>query len=298
MGCRFAEVEIALQRSVRALRLILERTSGVMKFCSATRRRSAVALGWRAARAIGLAAAALALMLVAGGAGTALAQDTSTGDASWERVDSVLVVPPVYRPGPAAPADACAEDCSSPYNPVRGGAPVVVIGSADNPANPSAGTADNPTDQSVAVGGRAADVSSLQERQAAAVDSRQSADSLDSPPGSAQVFDEQQAAAQGPGNYGLGPAPYVIVGVPVGPFHAPATSAAGAPPAAVPARSMPASPAWMPQPMQRVAPLPPIVPQILPRTMTALPAGGLSGGVVGGFRGGQMSGFSAGFGPR
>jgi hypothetical protein len=253
----------------------------------------------RAAHAAKLAAVALALMLVAGAAGTALAQGTSRDGSSkdgssWERLDSVLVVPPVYRPDSTAPADTCAEDCPGtgipniPNNPGRGELPIAVDGSADNPTNASAGTADNPTDESVAVGGPAPDGSDLQEQQAAAAGNRQSVGSLDSSPGSAQDYG-QQAAAQEAGNYGIGPAPYVIIGVPVG-SYAPAKPASASP-AAVPARSFPtsppASPAWMPQPMPRLAPLPPMV------SRGFQPTGGVfSAGLQ------QISGFSAGFGQR
>lgn len=270
-----------------------------MKSCSATGRRIAVAGIRRVAREIRLVCAAVALMLVAGAAGTSLAQDKSSdtgkGDSSWERIDSVLVVPPVYRPESAEPADACAEDCSGPYNPGMRRSPIAVIGSADNPTNGSAGTADNPTDESVAVGGYAPDEWGLQEQQAAAVGPQHSADSLDSSPGSAQDYG-QQAAAQEPGNYGIGPAPYVIIGVPVG-SYAPATSASASP-ASAPAPSLPPSPAWMPQPMPKVVPLPPMVARGFQPTGGGFPGGGFAGGVSGGFRGGlpQMSGFRAGFG--
>jgi hypothetical protein len=280
-----------------------------MKSYSATRQcGAAVAAKPRAAFAIRIAAAtALALMLVAGAAGTSLAQDKSKGDtskggSSWERTASVLVVPPVYRPESAEPADACAEDCpsmnspnslNSPDNPGMGESPIAVIGNADNPTNASAGTADNPTDESVAVGGSAPDLSGLQDGQVAAVDSQQSADSLDSSPGSAQSY-RQQAAGQGPGNYGIGPVPYVVIGVPVG-SSARAASAPASAPASVPARSFPTSPAWMPQPMPEVVPLPPMVAHVFQPT-----GGGFPVGVSGGFRGGlpQMPGFPAGFGNR
>jgi hypothetical protein len=250
------------------------------------------------------AATALALMLVAGAAGTALAQDKSKGDtskggSSWERIDSVLVVPPVYQPDSAVPADACAEDCPGtsspniPNNPGMGKSPIAVAGSADDPTNASAGTADNPTDESVAVGGPAPDGSDLQEQQAAAAGNQPSVGSLDSSPGTAQDYG-QQAAAQGLGNYGIGSAPYVIIGVPVGSYNSQKTFAPAAPefPGA---RSLPASPAWMPQPMPKVVPLPPMVAPVFQPTGGVFP-----GGVSGGFHGGlpQMSGFRAGFGNR
>jgi hypothetical protein len=284
-ACRFAEVGDSLAL-MAALRRAWREPGEVMKSCGATRLSEACA--------IKLASAALVLMLAAAAPGTSLAQDASKGDtskadSSWERLDSVLVVPPVYRLGSAAPVDACAEDCPDSYVPTRGGAPIVVIGSADDPTNASAGTADNPTNESVAVSGSALDGRGSQERHDDAVGSQQHVDGVDGLLATAGGYPQQQATAQSPGNYGIGPVPYVIIGVPVG-SHAPAAAASNSQ-AGVPARSFPTSPvtspAWMPQPMARAAPLPPMV------SKGFQPAGGDS---PAGFP--PMSGFSAGPGHR
>jgi hypothetical protein len=271
----------------------------VMKFYIATSRRVALAVRRRGMVLVTIATVAFALTLLIATAGPSLAQDASKGD-SWERVDSVLVVPPVYRPDTSSSADTCAEDCPSSINPGSGQAPVAVAGTADNPDNPSAGTADNPSDSAAAVGSTP-DGSSLQEQQAAAAsaagDDPRNADGLSV--GSAQDYDEQQAEVEQPGNYGVVQMPPVIIAAPVGSYRARGTSASAAP--VFPgARSLPASPAWMPQPMAKVAPLPSIVPHGFPQVMTGFPGGGFHGGLGGGFHGGfaGMSGFHGGFGRR
>ena len=283
-----------------------------MKSYSATGRcGAAVAVRRRTVVAIRVAAAtAFALMLAVAGAGPSRAQDASKDGSSWDRVDSVLVLPPVYRPdAESASADACAEDCSASSNQGLGEFPRAVAGTADNPANASAGTADNPadnpSDESATVDASTPDGSGSQaersgsqnqqaDQQGAAGGDPQGADSLDSSLGSAQDYEEQQAAAQELGNSGIVQAPFAIIGAPFGPYYAP-RSAASAARAFAPARSLPASPAWMPQPMARVAPLPSIVPHGVPGAV-----GGFPGGFYGSFRGSfpHMSGFHGGFGHR
>ena len=98
----------------------------------------------RDARATAIAAAALAPIFAVLATGTSWGQDTGKSDSSWERTESVLVVPPVYLPDTSTSADACAEDCPSSIPPAGGGTPIAVSGSADNESNASAGTADNP----------------------------------------------------------------------------------------------------------------------------------------------------------
>jgi hypothetical protein len=293
MACRLAEVDDSLAA-------ILAEPSDVMKSYSATGRRGA---------AVSIAVAALVLLFAAAMAGTALAQDASkavpSGGSSWDELDSVLVLPPVYRPDAAdaesEPTDPCAEGCSTSSDPGIGQSPAAVAGTADNPANASAGTADNPadnpTDASAAADGSVPEESGSQQATAATGGDQQSADSVDAPLGSAQVgspqdYEAQQAAAQELGAAGLAQAPSVIIGAPIGPYYVPGAFASGAPVFA-PIRSLPTS-SWMPQPMARVAPLPSLVPRGLPRTMAAFPGGGF------GFRGGfpAMSGFHGGFGRR
>jgi len=273
-----------------------------MKSPSAIRRRAAVAVRRRATVAV--TTAAFALMFAASMAGTSLAQDTSKSGSSWERLDSVLVVPPVYRPdadsGPnSGRTDGCAEDCPGADNPGIGELPTAVIGTADNPTAASAGTADNPTDQSVAVDGSTPDGSASQP-QAAATGDQQSADGLDPSVGSAQDYQEQQAA-QELGSNGIVQVPAVIIGVPLGSYYAPGPFAPAAP-AFAPVRSL-SSPAWMPQPMPRVAPLPSLVPHGVAGNIGGFHSG-FPGGIPGGFSGGfntgfpQMSGFRGAFGHR
>jgi hypothetical protein len=182
----------------------------------------------RDARVTAIAAAALAPIFAVLATGTSLGQDTSKSDSSWERTESVLVVPPVYLPDTSTSADACAEDCPSSIPPAGGGTPIAVSGSADNESNASAGTADNPSDESVAVGGYAPDGSNWQEEQAAVARPQQGTGAPDNPLGSVQEYDERQAEAEQRGNYGAVQAPSVIIAVPAGAYAA--SGAASAPP--------------------------------------------------------------------
>ena len=197
-----------------------------MKFYDATKRFGAVAVGRRATVAVTTAVATFALMFVVVMADTSQAQDASKGDSSWEAVDSVLVLPPVYRAkDKSEPSDVCAEDCPDSTDPSTSESPSAVAGTADNPVNASAGTADDPQpDEGAAVDSSAPDGSGSQEQQAAAGGGDpQSADGLDPSIGSTQDYQEQQAA-QELGNYGVVQAPAVIVGAPAGLYYLPGTS--------------------------------------------------------------------------
>ena len=271
-----------------------------MKFYDATKRFGAVAVGRRATVAVTTAVATFALMFVVVMADTSQAQDASKGDSSWEAVDSVLVLPPVYRAkDKSEPSDVCAEDCPDSTDPSTSESPSAVAGTADNPVNASAGTADDPQpDEGAAVDSSAPDGTGSQEQQAAAGGGDpQSADGLDPSIGSTQDYQEQQAA-QELGNYGVVQAPAVIVGAPAGLYYLPGTSVPAASGFAS-AGSLPSSPAWMPQPITRVVPMPSIVPRGVPRTVGGF-AGGFHGGFARGFHGGfqHMSGFHGGFGHR
>lgn len=234
-------------------------------------------------------------------AGASLAQDAGEAAPSLSKLDSVLVLPPVYRPDAAAnaesaPADTCGEDCSRSSEPDVGQPPTAVAGTADNPANASAGTADNPadnpTDESAAAVGSTPEESGEQQQATANGGDPASPDNLDSSLGSAEVgspqdYEAQQAAAQELGASGIVRAPSVIIGAPIGPYYVPGTFGAAVPRFGS-AGSLPTS-SWMPQPMTRVQPLPSIVPYGLPRTMAGFPGAAFPGttfpGGFGGFRG-------------
>ena len=266
----------------------------------------------RDARATAVAAAAFAPMFAVLVTGTSLGQDTGKSDSSWERTESVLVVPPVYLPDTSSSADGCAEDCpSSSIPPATGGTPIAVSGSADNESNASAGTADNPRDESVAVGGYAPDGSDWQQEQAAAARPQQSPGGPGGPGnpiGSVQEYDERQAEAEQRGDYEPMQAPSVIIAVPAGAYAARGAASAPAPSPGAGvassgvAASSPSFPSasWMPQPMARIAPLPPIVQHAAPQTIRVFPGGALPGPAAGGFGAGlsQMPGFGGGFGHR
>jgi hypothetical protein len=225
------------------------------------------------------AAAAFALTLAVVVAGTSQAQDASKDGSSWDMLDSVLVLPPVYRSdAKSAPADACAEDCPGSSNQGIRESPNAVAGTADEPANASGGTADNPADESAGADGSTPDGSGWQEQQAAADGDPQSTDGLESSLGSVQDYEEQQTeVAAELTNYGIMRAPSVIFAVPIGPYYGPRIFSSAAP-------------------IFRVVPRPSIVPHGVPG-----PVGGFPRGFFGGFRGGgfsHMSGFHGGFGHR
>jgi hypothetical protein len=210
-------------------------------------------------------------------AGTPLAQDTSKDVTSWDTLDRVLELPPVFRLDRAAnaesePTDTCTEDCSSSSDPGDGQSSAAVAGMADNPANVRAGTADSPTDKSAADDGSTLQESFSQRQTAATGDDLEGPDNFDGSIGSAQDY-EAQAAAEELGTSGMVQVPTMIIGAPIGPYYL-------------------LSPAWMRQPSARIAPLPSIVPHGFRRPMAAFPRGGF-----GGFRGG-FSGFHGGFGRR
>lgn len=202
-----------------------------------------------------VAFAALLWMVMAG---RSPAQDTSKDVTSWDPLDRVLELPPVFRPDPAANAE---------FQPSA-----AVAGTADNPANMRAGTADDPTDESAADDGSIPQESVSQQQAAATGDDLEGSGNLDGSIGSAQDY-EAQAAAEELGTSGVVQVPAVIIGAPIGPYYL-------------------LSPARMEQPMARVVPLRSIVPHGVSRPVAAFPARGF-----GGFRGG-FSGFHGGFGRR
>lgn len=251
-----------------------------MKSYSVTRQCCEVAVRRLAVITIKITVAAAFAVAMAG---PLQAQDDSASGSSRDwlnsvRLDSVLVLPPVYRPdAESVPADACAEDCPGSSNQGIGESPSAVGGTADDPANASAGTADNPAAGNAAADGSSPDGSGAQEQQAAVGGDPRTADDLGSSLGSIEDYEAQQEAAAEFGNYGIVQAPSVIIAVPVGPYYVARTSPVFAPRA-------------------RVAPLPSIVPHGVPGTV-----GGFPRGFFGSFRGrgfSHMSGFHGGFGHR
>jgi hypothetical protein len=241
----------------------------VMKSSNVSIRRTVVAVKTAAA-------AAFALTLAVVIAGTSQAENASKDGSSWNMIDSVLVLPPVYRSDvKSAPAEACAEDCPDSSNQGSRESPSAVAGTADDPADASAGTADNPAAESAGADRSTPDASGWQEQQATAGSDPQSADGLEGSLGSVQDYEEQQVEeAAELSNYGIVRAPSVIFAVPIRSYYAPRTFSSAAP-------------------VVRVAPRPSIVPRGVPRTV-----GGFPGGSFGGFRGGgfsHTSGFHGGF---
>lgn len=225
------------------------------------------------------AASAFALTLAVAVAGTSQAQDASRDGASWDMLNSVLVVPPVYRSdAKSAPTVACAEDCPGWSNQGIRESPNAVAGTADDSANARAGTADDPTDDSAEADGSMPNGSGWQKQQASAGGDPRSVDGLENSIGSVQNYEEQQAeVAAELSNYGIVTAPSVIFAVPIRPYYAPRTFSSAAP-------------------VFRVALRPSIV-----RHGVSGPVGGFPRGFFGRFRGGgfsHRSGFHGGFGHR
>jgi hypothetical protein len=274
-----------------------------MKYCCTSRQCGGSAVRRCAEVAIKFtAAAAFALMIAVDLAGPSLAQDASKGGSSWDwlnsvRLDSVLVLPPVYRPDAgSAPTDGCAEDCSGSSNQDVDEPPRAVAGTADDPANASAGTADNPADESDGADGSAPDGSDWQEQQATASGDPQSTDSPDSSLGSIQDYEAQQAAAAELGNYGIAQTPSLIIAAPVGRYYAPRTFGSATPFRRyyAPRTFVSAAPVFVP--MARVAPRPSFVVPRAPRIDGGFPRGFFGGSRAGGFS--HMSGVHGGFGHR
>jgi len=80
-------------------------------------------IGRRGSGAAITAAAALAMLCAAVATDAARAQDSGSADSGWERVDSVLEVPRVYRPDAQSQTDSCAEDCPDVSDAASGETP-------------------------------------------------------------------------------------------------------------------------------------------------------------------------------
>ncbi len=291
-----------------------------MKFDGETRLRSGLLV------ALAAAACAFALMLMA--ADSASAQDAETSgssvapadgsggsaDSSWERAESVLEVPRVYRSDAGDQPDTCAEDCpnpngANPGDPAR--APIAVAGTADDPTDASAGTADDATAQSAAVNGTPSENAEPSQNAASGVDDQapdntnpniagSGQDGLDSAVGTARDYQEQQRMAEQLGNAGMVQVAPIFIPVPVSPFYLPGSAAS----ASSPPRSIGSPSVLMPPPMPRIAPLPSIVPRGFSPSVGAFrgsSAAGAGGGFVPGFApmmGFHGGGFHGGFGHR
>jgi hypothetical protein len=251
-----------------------------MKLCTAFRLRSASILAAAVLLAIVICTAVLPC--------TAGAQDSAGGD-SWQEVDRVLVVPPVYPPDSPTAADGCAEDCSNSVNPADPGGSVAVSGTADEPAAKDAQAAEDPAGETVAAGGAADAGPAFPDAQVP--DSSQV--EADNGIGSIQEYQQQELSDH------IAAGPIVQVPQPViVPAPMAAYSVTGASPprvSAVVPQPLSNSTAWMPPPIGRPMPLPSIVSRGLPRASVSIP-GSSSAGFRGGF--GAMSGFRGGFGHR
>ena len=300
MACCFAGTEIAFAQKSRM---------AAMRCLNAIACCGRVVAGRRAMAAI----VAFALTLVGAAAGAALAQDAAaesgasksgssvsgcSAGSSWERAESVLEVPPVYRSDSSTPADGCADDCAGPIVRHAGEAPIAVPGSADNASNPAAGTADTLNDESASADVSEPDDSApegaVAQQQGPASVAQQGADdpgaSTASVAGNGQRNDrndDQQQAEADRGDYVIQEAPVIIaapIGAPIGSYGAitgmpaPAYSGPRAPSPGFPSAS------WMPRPVPGIAALPPM----------AVPRAG--GGFGAAFP--QMPGFAVGLGRR
>ncbi|HLK86029.1 MAG TPA: hypothetical protein VKT27_05925 [Candidatus Binataceae bacterium] len=262
------------------------------------------------------AACAFVLMLMAADSASAQEAEASgssmtvangsggSADSSWERAESVLEVPRVYRADGSDQPDTCAEDCpnpnsANPGDPAR--APIAV-----------AGTADDPTAQSAAVNGTPSENAEPSQNAASGVDDQApdntnpniagaGQDSLDSAVGTARDYQEQQRMAEQLGNAGTVAVAPIFIPVPASPYYLPGSAAS----ASAPPRSIGSPSVLMPPPIPRIAPLPSIVPRGFSPGVGAFAGSSAagSGGFVPGFAPmmgfhGAFGGFHGGFGHR
>ncbi len=268
------------------------------------------------------AACAFVLMLMAADSASAQEAEASgssmtvangsggSADSSWERAESVLEVPRVYRADGSDQPDTCAEDCpnpnsANPGDPAR--APIAV-----------AGTADDPTAQSAAVNGTPSQDADGSQNTANGID-RQTADDrdpnitdadrdgpdlqdgLDPAVGTARDYQEQQTIGEQLGNAGTVAVAPIFIPVPASPYYLPGSAAS----ASAPPRSIGSPSVLMPPPIPRIAPLPSIVPRGFSPCVGAFAGSSAagSGGFVPGFAPmmgfhGAFGGFHGGFGHR
>jgi hypothetical protein len=234
-------------------------------------------------------------MLAASAATPACARDASSADSDWERVDSVLEIPPVYKPAARSSAPATAD-----LPPDGSGCESQKLGSGADGAVAVAGTADT----ACAAAGSASD-----DRQVSSSDSGQrESDSADSPAaadpaiGTLDDYRQQQAAAEAAARAAIGQIP-VVVGPPLVPYYLPRAYAAPAPamnhlyvpstgfaniapraswmPAPVTPMVVP-PPAWAPQPTVPMVAAP--APMFIPRTFGSFGRSAGYGAAAGGWR--------------
>lgn len=203
------------------------------------------------------------------------AADGAPRASDWERLDQVLVIPPVYKPDakgntsaatPSASSSsgtpAARAGCGSSTLNVGPDGAVSVSGTADC-TNTNAPAAEVPVQDA---GETAAPQSAPQAAGGSAVQSAESgtaeADAGGVAPsvGTLDDYQQQEAADEAAARAGLGrPPPAVVVGPPMLPYYLPRTYAVPTPPMApmyVPQASFPRA-TWMPQPVSPMVQGPP-----------------------------------------
>ncbi len=214
------------------------------------------------------AAVGFALIATVAICATSRAQDAGLNSGSdWYEVEQVLVLPSVY--GQSAAANKAAASSAQPADPSASAQDCNPdAASADGPADSTASTNDSSAAQNCTAAA-SADSSTVE---ASADGGGQTDNGLSSQLGSSQEYQDQQAAAEELGSAGVTQMPpTVILGPPVIAYSVPRAYTPRV-------RSYPVTrPAWMPAPMPRLAPLPPLVVHGLPVMPRAAGFRGMTG---------------------
>jgi hypothetical protein len=241
-----------------------------MKPRSARYRHGAVALK--------VAAAGAMLVFAALASAPACARDSGSSDSDWERLDQVLVIPPVYKPAAKANAPAAvdppaaSEGCGNSQLAMGPGGAIAVAGTADCQSTNTVQTQAQRQDS-----GPTGPSGSSQAATSPAAQSAAPADAQASPPvGTIDDYRQQQETAAELGANQMPPP--IVVGPPLVPYYLPRTYQVPDAPMAriyVPTTAFPRAP-WMPRPS---------VPMVSARPPMRIPPAVGSFGVTPGFIG-------------
>jgi hypothetical protein len=208
------------------------------------------------AAAVKAAVVGAMLVFVALTSTPACARDNGSGDSHWERLNRVLVIPPVYKPDAKAETSATADGCGNSRLSTGPGGAIVVAGTADcqntnTPEMQAQGQGSGSTEASAS----SQPAASAPEQSAVPNTDQADSGSLGPPVGTIDDYQRQrEAAAEASaalGAYQIPPS--VVVGSPTVPYYLPRTYAAPAPPTThvyVPTMGFARAPlaSWMPRP--------------------------------------------------
>lgn len=209
----------------------------------------------RGLAAIEIVAIGAALIFVALVSVPAYAQDAGTTDSDWTPLDRVLVIPPVYKPAAKVTAPATLDlpptspDCAKTALDSGADGSIVVAGTAD-----CAGTS-NAVDPLAQGSSAAAGAAQQPQANSAQTDTA----GIDPSVGTAEDYQQEQAAAEASAASGIGQSQTVVVGVPAVTYYLPRSYAPPSQPMTQiynPSRTFPLA-SWMPQPTIPMVTAPP-----------------------------------------